>query len=153
MLFLIGVLSNSVWAVQGHRHATPGMQEAQMLAEKVAKDDFVVGGWNNVSILYGDIWAGEGQYMDFTSEAVSYGRNATTHLREAVLRTLQKGGRVYFLGVVDVPKQDWDSYLGSRCGVPFSDMDFYRAHSHVLAKLRTGEAEISISQLDPGGFN
>jgi hypothetical protein len=152
-LFLAGVLSNSVWAVQGHRNQTPGMQEAQMVAETVGKGDMVVGGWNNVSILYGDIWAGEGQYMDFTSEAVSYGRGATTHLREAVLKTQRKGGRVYFLGVVDVPKQDWDSYLGSKCGVPFSDMDFYRAHSNVLGKLESGSAEISFSQLDSTSLN
>src|ERR1700746_1090055 len=45
-LFLVGLLSNSVWAVQGHRHETPGMQEAQMVAKTVAKDDFLVGGWD-----------------------------------------------------------------------------------------------------------
>jgi hypothetical protein len=153
MLFLVGVLSNSVWAVQRHRYQTPGMQEARIVAERVGSKDLVVGGWDNVSILYGDIWARDGQYMDFTSEAVSYGRRATTHLREAILKTVQTGGRVYFLGVVDVPKHDWDSYLGSKCGVPYSDMDFYRAHSNVLGKLQSGWAEISFSQLDSASFN
>ena len=139
--------------VQGHEHQPPGMQKAQIVAARVGKEDFVVGGWVNVSILYGDISAGAGQYMDFTSEAVSHGRDATTHLREAILKTLQNGGRVYFLGVVDLPKQDRDSYLGSRCGVPFSDMDFYRTHSNVLAKFRSGKGEISFSRLDSVGFN
>ena len=60
---------------------------------------------------------------------------------------------MYFLGVIDVPKKDWDSFLGSRCGVPFSDMDFDRAHSNVLAKLGSGKGEISFSQLDSVGFN
>ena len=41
------------------------------MAARVGEEDFVVGGWDNVSILYGDIWAGAGKYMDFTSEAVS----------------------------------------------------------------------------------
>jgi hypothetical protein len=129
------------------------MQEAQVVSARVGKDDFVVGGWDSVSILYGDIWVGEGQYMDFTSEAVSYGRSATTHLRERVLETRRKGGRVYFLGVVDVSKQDWDSYLGARCGVPFSDMDFYREHSNTLTKFEIGSAKISFSQLDLTNLN
>ena len=83
--------------VQGHEHQPPGMQKAQIVAARVGKEDFVVGGWVNVSILYGDISAGAGQYMDFTSEAGSHGRGATTHLREAILKTLQMGDASIFL--------------------------------------------------------
>ena len=152
-LVLMGVLSNFIWAVQTRTHGTAGMEEAQKLAGELGKKDFVVGGWDNVSILYGDIWGGDEHYMDFTMEAVLYRRDSTAHLREAILRTRHEGGRVYFLGVVDVPKQDWNSYIGSKCGVPFSDMDFYRAHSRVVEKLGDGSVQISLLQLDSANLN
>jgi hypothetical protein len=153
LVLLAVVISNSVRAVNGHRHGTAGLQEAQQLAQNLGKEDFVVGDWDNMAILYGDIWSPEGQYLDFPWETILYGRSATAHLRDAVLKTREKGGRVYFLGVVDESKQEWDAYIGSKCGVPFSDLDFYRRSSHVVTKFRINGAEISLSQLDAAGLN
>jgi hypothetical protein len=150
-LLLIGIgVPNLVMAARSRRIETAGMPEAQLLSETVEKDDFVVGGWDNVSMFYADIWADDGQFMDFSSEAAWYGRAATMHLHDAVVKTAEKGGRVYFLDLLDESKQAWDGYLGSRCGVPFSDFDYYRAHAHVLRKIPVGGYEISFSQLDPG---
>jgi hypothetical protein len=71
-----------------------------------------------------------------------------THLREAISRAQKNGAKVYFLAVLDLPKSNWDAFLGSRCGVPYAEMDFYRAHSRILAKFSTREGEISLRQLE-----
>jgi hypothetical protein len=150
-IVLIGCLSNVTWAIYDHTHETQGMQEAQRVAEIVGKQDLVVGGWDNVSLLYADIWRGDSHYMDFTAESVSYGKDVTTRLNEAVLKTKERGGRVYFLGVVDLPKNAWDSYLGIRCGVPFSELDLYRANSSAVAKFHNGSIDVTLWQFDSVG--
>jgi len=147
-LLLVGVLTNSVWAMRGHSSPTLGMEQAQGIAEKLSPGDYVIGGWDDLAVMYSDLWAPAGQYMDFFMEAGSYGRAATSHVREAALRTRKMGGHFYFIGVVDVSKDTWDSYLGSRCGVPFSDFDSYRAHSRAVASYRVGSSEVSLFQFD-----
>ena len=72
------------------------------MAERFGPEDFVVGGWDDLSVLYSDLWAYPGRYMDLFMEAGSYGPGATTHLRAAALQTKENGGRFYFIGVLDV---------------------------------------------------
>lgn len=37
------------------------------------------------------------------------------------------------LSLLDTPRPAWDAFLGTRCGVPYSELDFYREHSKVRA--------------------
>ena len=148
ILLFVGVLTNSVWTIRGHSSPTLGMEQAQDIAAKLSPRDFVVGGWDDLALMYSDLWAPAGQYMDFFMEAGSYGRGATSHVGEAALRARKEGGHFYFIGVVDVSKDTWDSYLGSRCGIPFSDFDSYRSHAKAVASYRIGSSEISLFQFD-----
>lgn len=149
-ILLVGgvVLANLVWAIRAHSSPTLGIEQAQDMAAKLSPRDFVVGGWDDLAIMYSDLWAPSGQYMDFFMEAGSYGRGATSHVREAALRTQKVGGHFYFIGVVDVSKDTWDSYLGSRCGLPFSDLDLYRLHAQPVASYKIGSNQISLFQFD-----
>lgn len=148
-IFLIGVLSsNSILAIYDHRHGTWGIPEAREVAEAVGAKDLVVGGWDNVSVLYADLWANDGRFFDFTSEAVLHGRGAVARLREAAAGTREAGGRVYFIGITDMSRTVWDSFQGSRCGVPYSDLELYRLHSAVLARFTNDGTQITFSQLD-----
>jgi hypothetical protein len=148
MFLLVGVLSNSVWAIRGHFDPTPGMEQAREMAERLNPQDFVVGSWDDLSVLYSDLWAYPNRYMDLFMEAGSYGPGATTHLRAAALQTKENGGRFYFIGVLDVSRNVWDSYLGSRCGLAFTDFDAYRAHSRAVARYRLGSSEILLFEFD-----
>jgi hypothetical protein len=150
---LVGVSANLAWAVREHKEGTWGMSEAQVVAESVEKQDLVVGGWDAVSLLYADIFAGDEQFMDFPSEAVLYGRGAMARLRSAMLRTRERGGKVYFVGVFDSSAKDWESFLGSRCGVPFSDMDPYRKHSVLVSKWSNGSVRVTMWQFDLDSLN
>jgi len=66
------------------------------------------------------------RFLRFPSEAVVHGAGSVQRLQEQVIKTHQAGGKVYFLGLLDLPRDVWDSFLGSRCGVSYSDLDFYR---------------------------
>jgi hypothetical protein len=148
ILLLVGVLANSVRAIRGHFTPTVGMEQMQEMAETVGQQDFVVGGWDDLAILYSELRSYPGRYMDLFMEAGSYGRGATSHLRDAAQKTKERGGHFYFIGVLDVARNTWDSYLGSRCGLPFSDFDIYRSHSRVVTSYRVGSSEISLFQFD-----
>ncbi len=74
--------------MRGSQH--PEMSEAQRLAQMIQSNDLVVGDWDGVSVAYGYAWAADGQ------------------------KAQQKGGRVFFLSILDVPRETWESFLGSR---------------------------------------
>jgi len=136
--------------VSSHRtDVTPYFRDAEDVSQKVRPGDLVVGDWEKVAILYGEVWARENQYIDFVSEAVFYGRGATERLREDVLATERRGGHVYFLGLVGRTESEWNAFLGTRCGVPMSDFEPYRKHSIVVRTYRDGPRSIALWQLDP----
>jgi hypothetical protein len=149
LILLAGTLFN-FWPVLSGRRADVSayFQDAQDISEKVGRDDLVVADWGKVSVLYGEVWARKDRSVDFVTQAVYYGKGATESLREDVLETKRRGGHVYFLGLLDHSESDWNSFLGSRCGVPMSDIEPYREHSHVIASYRIGSAATSLRQLD-----
>jgi hypothetical protein len=149
VVLLAGTLFN-FWPVLSGRRADVSayFQDAQDISEKVGRDDLVVADWGKVSILYGEVWARKDRSVDFITQAVYYGKGATESLRDDVLETERRGGNVYFLGLLDQSEPEWNSFLGSRCGVPMSDIEPYREHSHVVASYRIGSAATSLRQLD-----
>jgi len=125
---LAGVLSNIVWAAKSHATETSDVGETERLAHILGKNDLLVGEWDHLTTLYGYGWAGA-QVFSFPTEAVVHGASSVQLLHEKVAETRKAGGQIYFLALLDVSPEVWDSYLGSRCGVPYSELDFYRAHS------------------------
>jgi len=148
-LLLAGVLSNTFWAVRSHSAEISDFNETERLSHLVAERDLLVGGWDRLTTLYGYGWA-ETQVFAFPSEAVVHGAGSVQRLQEQVIKTHQAGGKVYFLGLLDLPRDVWDSFLGSRCGVSYSELDFYRAHASApVAKFQDGpDASVTLRRLD-----
>ncbi|HTQ62320.1 MAG TPA: hypothetical protein VMI32_18990 [Candidatus Solibacter sp.] len=148
-LLLVGVSLNLVWVARLQETKSPDIPETQRLADFVGRQDLVVGEWDAISTLYGYGWAKSGQFMSFPSEAVFNGIDSVAHLRDAVETTEKRGGRVYFLSILDEPRDAWDSFLGSRCGVPYAEFDSYRAHSKYRATFKTDHSKVVLKQYDP----
>src|SRR5580704_3204723 len=148
VLFLAGVSLNLVWAVRDHETKLPDLEETQRLAGLIEKQDLVVGGWDSISTLYGYGWGDDGQLISFPTEAVLHGYGSVARLRDAISEAERRGGRVYFLSILDVPRESWDSFLGSRCGVPYSVMDSYRAHSRIRATFYEQSSQVFLRQFE-----
>jgi hypothetical protein len=149
VILLAGAFFNFVPVISSHRaDLSTYFQDAQDVSGKVSRGDLVVIDWGKVAILYGDIWAPDNRLVDFVTQAVYYGRGATERLREDILETERRGGNVYFLGLLDQSEPEWNTFIGSRCGVPMSDIEPYRKHSHVIATYWNGSATISLWHLD-----
>jgi len=143
----LSLVSNLVGAVSKHLHETSDLSELERLSQMIHKDDLIVGDWDRISTLYRNGWDYRGQLLSFPSEAVIDGHGATTHLRQAIRETRSRGGNVYFLGLLDIPKDSWDSFLGSRCGVPYSDMNEYRANAIPVSEFATGATPVVLRRL------
>ena len=149
VILLAGVLSNLSWAAKSHKTAYPYLSETERLSHIIGKSDLLVGEWDTLTTLYGYGWTAE-QVFSFPTEAVVHGPRAVQALHERVIETHKAGGKIYFLALLDVPPGVWDSFLGSRCGVPYSEMDFYRAHAAVrVATFQNGsESTEDLRRLD-----
>lgn len=150
---LAGVSLNLVWAVREHETKLPDLEETQRLAGLIEKRDLVVGDWDSISTLYGYGWAADGQLISFPTEAVLHGYDSVANLRAAISEAEGRGGQVYFLSLLDVPQKTWDSFLGSRCGVPYSVMDSYRTHSRIRATFNEQSSQVFLRQLERSGSN
>jgi hypothetical protein len=150
MLFA-GFSFNFTEGVHDHFKEDAGREEAARLAPLIAKCDLVVGDWDRVSIFYSYIWAIDGHFISLPGDAVEFGPTSISRLDAAIRRTHQSGGHIFFLGILDETKTSWDSFMGSRCGVPFSAMDVYRKHSVVRARFDTPSSRISLREFTFGG--
>jgi len=147
-LLLCGLAMNLVWLTRSHYTKTSEMSEAQRLAAVIGPRDLLVGDWDEISTLYGYGWSRDGGFISFPTEAVLHGFDSVAELREAIRKTQKISGHVYFLSLLDVPRAAWDSSLGARCGVPYSELDFYREHSKFCELFRSKSSELSLRQLD-----
>ena len=146
---LIGLLSNSAWAIRDHIHANPDLPQAREIAQIVGPNDFVVGSWYGPAILYGAIFASENRFMDFPEDAVFHHQLVTSELNEAVGATAKRGGRVYFIGILDQNETEWDKFLGMRCGIPYSALRLYRERSTIVQNFGSGPAKVAMFRFDP----
>ncbi len=137
-------------AVRDHSRGTPWLGQTARLAAMVGPEDFVVGGWDPVSTLYSSLWVehqpdsshpyvsvldSNAHFLSFPSEAAMHGEAAVDILRAAIVSTRQRHGRVYFIGLLDLPRSDWEALLGRSFGVPYGSVATLRSHSRIVLEL------------------
>jgi hypothetical protein len=143
--------SNLVAAIEAHREPTPYLGEAERVAALTRPGDLVVHEWDAISVLFGTIWGWDQKRhrFDFPTYAVELGPRARQALDEAVAATLRRQGRVFFLGVVDQPPEQWRVFLGGRAGVQFSELAPYRRSLRRLATFRYRAGHVHLYEWSP----
>jgi hypothetical protein len=147
-LLFCGLLLNFAWLVRSHQTKSPEFSEARRLASLIGPQDLLVGDWDGISNVYGYGWSTDGRFISFPTEAVIHGFDSVAQLRVNIREAQKRGGQVYFLSLLDVSVSTWDSFLGVRCGVPYSEMDSYRKQSKIRATFHSKSAELFLRQLD-----
>lgn len=128
-----GVSITLRWTYQNHVRNPIEFREAKQAAGILGKDDFVVGDWRPVAMLYGYLYAEPDHFLSFPSEAVENGSLSIDKVRRAVSETTARGGNVFFFDTLDMSREDWNFFFGRIPAVPYSAFDDYRAR----ATLRT----------------
>jgi len=147
-LALFGACISLHWTYKHHVNEPIEFQEAENAAQLIGKNDFVVGEWRGVSLLYGYLWAYPQQYLSFPSEAIAEREHVMEELRDKIKQTEASSGKVYFFGILDIPKKDWDPFFAQGCGIPYSALDEYRARAKVLARYRDKHGVSFLWELD-----
>jgi hypothetical protein len=111
----------------------------------IAPGDLVVTGWDDVSLLYEGFWGG--QVFDFIGYASTRPGQAAALLNKRLDEVQGAGGKVFFLGILDLPESAWNSFLTDRCGVPYGTLDAYRKAAAPLKWFDDGSTRVSLRVL------
>jgi len=122
------------WAYEKHVHRPYEFEEASEAAAMLGKNDFIVGDWRPVAMLYGYLWAEPGQFLSFPSEATEHRTGVLQEIEEGVQKAQASGGRVYFFGTLDISQREWNDFFGPECGIPYSALDKYRERATARAR-------------------
>lgn len=129
-----GMCVTLYWAYEKHEHQPYEFEEARQAAALFDKNDFIVGDWRPVAMLYGYLWAEPGHFVSFPSEAGEHRGETIQRLQSKIEEAQKRAGHVYFFGILDVPREDWNVFFGAECRIPYAAMDEYRAHATVRAR-------------------
>lgn len=149
-LFIAGVACNLSWAIRSSLHQPFEFEEAHKVMQFVGDKDFVVldRGADSVSVMYAEMWAEDGHFFPFMDMAVAYGDDTVKRMDDAIRSTQAAGGKVFFLGLIDLPKAVWDPFLAARCGIPYQVLDRYRAAVHPTAQFKSRNGPTYLYELD-----
>jgi hypothetical protein len=147
--FLVGAAFNLRGAVYERNYKPSEFDHAEQLAKLVGEHDLIVGDWSSMAVVYGSLRGTSDNSLFFIDEAVVHGSNAVQELADATDKTRARGGTLYFVSLLDIPEAEWNSFLGSRCGVPYRALAPYRAAAIPKATLHERRGAITVWQVDP----
>jgi len=140
---------NTRQAIRASQGGWPYVDSAQQVASTIAQNDLFVGDWDPISVLYGTMYGSEDQVISFPARASASGAAAAlTYLDQRIAETIHRNGSVYFLGVLDEKESQWNAYLGTRCGVPYSAFNRFRDHSSVVLTLPGRSGHVTLRRLN-----
>lgn len=145
-MLLIGleVLVNLPDAIAAHSNPAPCLDDARNVAEAVRPDDRVVADFDPVSTLWMALYdrqPSRTMLLPATQPAVAFG--TLERWREECSRS---GCRIFFVGVLDQSKDQWDPFLGKRIGIPFDSFDRYRDASRIVDRFACEGSGLRIYQ-------
>jgi hypothetical protein len=131
------------------RQVPPSFAEAQEVARLTGTGDLVVGDWNDVFLVYSNMWASRATGFNLPTQALQGAAISASRLRDAVQHTQQAGGKVFFLGVLDLSEKEWKPFLGDRLKLPYSALGQYRGCAQIVASFADNDRQITLQQYLP----
>lgn len=138
---------NLAWAVPAHLKPSPYLAPSQVMASAVKPGDLAVLDWDPVSLMYAGLWGAGRSIWSLPAEGVERGPASLVALDSAVAATRRRGADVYFLGVLDETRANWDAFLGRRLHLPFEALDGYRRAATVVASFGTAAQPLTLRRL------
>jgi hypothetical protein len=124
------LLSVSTGAMSRRFRHNADVDVATGLADRLrATDLLVTPGWDVPSVYLRNIVDQPVDCFDITDEMVALSYHSpqlVDRLAARVDATRARGGRVYFLGLLDVSPAEWSAFYGSRLKLPFEALASYR---------------------------
>jgi uncharacterized membrane protein (UPF0136 family) len=129
------VLNITTAAIPRRFAVNPDMRGVGLLADRLRAGDLLVcPGWDALSVYLRTFYEHPIDNFSVTDEAVA-GNALANGLAAKVAATMARGGRVYFLSLVDLSHDEWDLFYGSRLHLPFELLDPYRKGAVAIERL------------------
>jgi hypothetical protein len=146
---LVALVAVSNISVAAYKRVTPVpyLSEAERVANIVSQKDLLVGDWNAILILHQYIWIQRDNTFNVPTQAIYNGRATANRLQERIAQTQQAGGKVFFLGILDLRKSQWTPMVGDY-GPAYRDFDPYRESSEPVASFQSDEGPITLRILN-----
>lgn len=138
------VVLNLSWAIPASRVRSAEVDSALEVLRIVQPNDLVICDWDGVSSLYKALADSRYDVIDFPSTVGQRGVDGIPIVEGRIRLARERGGRVYFLGVLDQSAEDWDLFLGNRVGVPYEALDAIRRQSKPILILASNRGPISL---------
>lgn len=147
LLFVVlEISSNLFWLIPNHYQKNVALSCAEEVSKIVkSPPDLVIADWDHVSLLYGALWSYH--IYSFPSAAEQRGVAVLAEVEKLIEETKQRGGKVYFLGLLDETEYTWSVFIGAR-GVPYESFDKYRQQSKKLKHFKFSAFESSLRVLE-----
>jgi hypothetical protein len=144
---VIVVASNLAISVHDRLSETPHLSDAREVASILKPPDLAVTGWDDISQLYEAFW-GRDHNFDVPTLASTYHGETVRLLEERVRRTQTSGGRIYFLGVLDLGEDNWEAFLGARAGLSYHALTRFRRCSRTIKTFPYRNSAITLRLFD-----
>ncbi|HLH05641.1 MAG TPA: glycosyltransferase [Terriglobales bacterium] len=126
----------------------PNFDEANRVQSVIQPGDLVITDWSSVAVLYRQIWAGDAGSFDFTALACGESPHVLQEMQTRISEAQAGGGQIYFLGMLDLKKPDWDGFLGAHCQIPFENLQLYREQSQTVATFQSDGRTVSLRRFN-----
>jgi hypothetical protein len=137
-IFLVPAAVLLVWnfgsAVIPRRFAVNAdMRGVGVLSDRLQPADLLVSpGWDALGVYLGTLFQHPIQHFSVVDEAIALGSRRDElgdRLAARVAATQARRGRVYFLALLDMSRDQWDLFYSSRLHIPFEVLDRYRSQA------------------------
>lgn len=150
-LLLVVALSNLSWAVPASRVQPVEVGSAQAVMNIVQPNDLLICDWDGVSSIVKALADSRYDVIDLPSTAVEFKADAASVIAGRVRIAEARGGRIYFLGVLDQSPETWRLFLGDKNSLPYESFDNYRRSARVVRGLQTNGGQVSLWLVDGPG--
>lgn len=137
---------NLPFIIREHTTPTPHLKEAAEVGELVRPDDWVVNDFDETSALWSEIWGYQNKTLTLPASTVA---EATQWLSLANTEVRAGHGRLFFLGLLEAPRAQWDPFMGARVKIPYEFLDVYRRETVTVKRLGTGDPPMELRQYVP----
>jgi hypothetical protein len=152
LLVAVIVTSGFASALKASLSSTPWLGAARQLAGTLRSSDLLVSQWDPVSLLYASFWGNGAKVFDVAGNATVYGAKALPLLEDQVSTIKDSGGRIFFLGIIDMPDAVWKPYLEDRCHLSYHSLDAMRRCAKPVEELTYNQRKEVLWQLSPGCY-
>ena len=140
---------NEVTVLLPNHHGTPEVDTIMSQIDMNVEDNSLVfTNWDAVGVTFSHLYPRSREIISLPALVIETRPSGLQKFMDAKIADAVKQGRhVYFLGVLDTARTDWDAFFKSQLGVDYDSFEKYRKASSCLVELHAKNQKAKIFML------